>query len=87
LIGTYLAGPASVGVPTVSKAKNKRTNAGISQHALSNSKMLNAHFKSSGFNKNQRDLRVQIEQPVYPPPEVRDLEPGKGWLPWRRLLP
>ena len=49
--------------------------------------MLNAHYKSSGFSRYQRDLRVHIEQPVYPPPEVRDLEPGKGWLPWRRLIP
>jgi len=49
--------------------------------------MLNAHFKSSGFNKNQRDLRVQIEQPLHPPPEVRDLKPGFGWLPWRRHSP
>jgi len=49
--------------------------------------MLNAHFKSSGFNKNQRNLRVQIEQPVYPPPEVRDLEPAASWLSWRRFLP
>ena len=52
--------------------------------------MLNAHFKSSGFNKterNPRDLRVHIEQPVYPPPEVRDLKPGGGWLSWWLLLP
>ena len=50
--------------------------------------MLNAHYKSSGFNKNQRDLRVQIEQPVVnPPPEVRDMNPGGGWLPWRRPSP
>ena len=52
--------------------------------------MLNAHFKSSGFNKterNPRDLRVHIEQPVFPPPEVRDLEPAVSWLSWRRFLP
>jgi hypothetical protein len=54
--------------------------------------MLNAHFKSSGFNKNQRDerkrdLRVQIEQQIHPPPEVRDMKPGGGWFPWRCLLP
>ena len=49
--------------------------------------MLNAHFKSSGFNRTQRDLRVQIEQSVNPPPEVRDMNPSGGWFPWRRLLP
>ena len=54
--------------------------------------MLNAHFKSSGFNQTQRDerkrdLRVLIEQPVFAPPEVRDLKPGGGWFAWRRLLP
>ena len=49
--------------------------------------MLNAHFKSSGFSRYQRDLRVHIEPVVNPPPEVRDLEPGKGWLPWRSLVP
>ena len=51
--------------------------------------MQNAHYKSSGFNKTERkrDLRVHIEQPVYPPPEVRDLKPGGGRFPWRRLLP
>ena len=41
--------------------------------------MLNAHHKSSGFNKNQRDLRVHIEQSVNPPPEVRDMKPGGGF--------
>ena len=58
--------------------------------------MLNAHFKSSGFNQTQRDerkhderderkrdLRVLIEQPVFAPPEVRDLKPGGGWFAWR----
>ena len=49
--------------------------------------MLNAHFKSSGFNRTQRDPRVHIEPAVFPPPEVRDLTPGVGWLSWRRLLP
>ena len=49
--------------------------------------MLNAHFKSSGFNKNQRDLHVHIEQPLHPPPEVRDMKPDGGWFAWRRLLP
>jgi hypothetical protein len=49
--------------------------------------MLNVHHKSSGFNKNQRDLRVQIEQPLFTPTEVRDMKPGGGWFAWRRLLP
>ena len=49
--------------------------------------MLNAHFKSSGFNKNQRDLRVHIEPAVFPPPEVRDMKPDGGWFSWRRFLP
>ena len=49
--------------------------------------MLNAHFKSSGFNKNQRDLRVHIEQPLFPPPEVRDMNSDGGWFPWRQLSP
>jgi hypothetical protein len=49
--------------------------------------MLNAHFKSSGFNRNQRDLHVHIEPAVFPPPEVRDMKPDGGWFSWRRLLP
>jgi len=52
--------------------------------------MLNAHFKSSGFNKterNPRDLRMHIEQPAYFSPEVRDMNPSGGWLScWRRLV-
>jgi len=49
--------------------------------------MLNVHHKSSGFSRYQRDLRVHIEPAVFPPPEVRDLNPGGGWFPWRRLSP
>ena len=49
--------------------------------------MLNAHYKSSGFSRYQRDLRVHIEPEVNPPPEVCDMKPGGGWFAWRRLLP
>ena len=49
--------------------------------------MLNVHYKSSGFNRNQRDLRVHTEPVVNPPPEVRDMKPDGGWFSWRRLLP
>ena len=69
------------------KAKNKSTNKTISEWRLATRKMLNAHFKSSGFNKNQLDLHVHIEPAVFPLPEVRDMKPGGGWFPWRRLLP
>lgn len=49
--------------------------------------MLNAHFKSSGFNRNQKDLRVHIEQVECAPPVVRDIVPAWGWPAWTHSSP
>ena len=87
----YLDGPASVPAIADIKESVKRTTKAqttvYQSKRKQTPKMLNAHFKSSGFSKNQRDLRVQIEQPLFPPPEVRDMKPGGGWFPWLRLSP